>query len=181
MTESTLDGLHGRLERLEREVTWWRRAGIAALACAGLLGAVAATVSTNPDEVKTRRLVITDGDGRPRAVFTVDDGDRTRLSLTDRDNGTTADLTVIPGQSAALSLSLARAGAQAQLAATGDNGQLSVGTRGQRGWLVAAPTGSSLGLGNDSGKPQVSLATSPTLSPSLLLADRDGNAVWKAP
>jgi hypothetical protein len=181
MTEPTLDGLHGRLERLEREVTWWRRVGIAALACAGLLGAVAATVSTNPDEVKTRRLVITDGDGRSRAVFMVDDGDRTRLSLTDRDNGTTADLTVIPGQSAALSLSLARAGAQAQLAATGDNGQLSVGTRGQRGWLVAAPTGSSLGLGNDSGKPQVSLAASPTLSPSLLLADRDGNAVWKAP
>lgn len=179
MTEPTLDGLHGRLERLEREVTWWRRAGIAALACAGLLGAVAATVSTSPDEVKTRRLVITDGDGRPRALFMVDDGDRTRLSLTDRDNATTADLTVIPGQSAALSLT--RAGVQAQLAATGDNGQLSVGTRGQRGWLVAAPTGSSLGLGNDSGKPQVSLATSPTLSPSLLLADRDGNAVWKAP
>jgi hypothetical protein len=179
MTEPTLDGLHGRLERLEREVTWWRRAGIAALACAGLLGAVAATVSTNPDEVKTRRLVITDGDGRARAVFTVDDSDRTRLSLTDRDNGTTADLTVVPGQSAALSL--ARAGAQAQLATTGDNGQLSVGTRGQRGWLVAAPSGSSLGLGNESGKPQISLATNPTLAPGLLLSDRDGNVVWKAP
>jgi hypothetical protein len=179
MTEPTLDPLHGRLERLERELAWWRRAGIAALTCAGLLGAVAATVSTNPDEVKTRRLVITDGDGRTRAVFTVDESDRTRLSLTDRDNGTTADLTVIPGQSAALSM--ARAGAQAQLAATGDHGQLSVGTRGHRGWLVAAPAGASLGLGNESGKPQVSLATSPTLPPSLLLSDRDGNAVWKAP
>ena len=169
MSEPTLDRLHGRLERLERELAWWRRAGIAALACAGLLGAVAATVSTNPDEVKTRRLVITDGDGRTRAVFTVDD----------RDNGTTADLTVIPGQSAALSVT--RAGAQAQLAATGDNGQLSVGTRGQRGWLLAAPSGSSLGLGDASPKPQVSLATSPTLAPSLQLSDRNGNVVWKAP
>jgi hypothetical protein len=86
---------------------------------------------------------------------------------------------VVPGQSAALSVT--RGGVQAQLAANGDNGQLSVSTRGQRGWLVAAPGGSSLGLGNESSKPQVSLATSPTLAPSLQLSDRDGNMVWKAP
>lgn len=179
MMDPALDPLHGRLERLERELAWWRRAGIALLAGVGLLGAVAATVSTNPDEVKTQRLVIIDRDGRTRAVFTVDASDRTRLSLADRDNATTADITVIPGQSAALSL--IRGTAQAQLAAAGDNGQLSVGTRGQRGWLMAAPGGSSVGLGDESGKPQISLATSPTLAPSLLLADRDGNAVWKAP
>jgi len=53
--------------------------------------------------------------------------------------------------------------------------------RALRDWLVAAPGGSSVGLGDESGKPQISLATSPTLAPSLLLADRDGNAVWKAP
>jgi hypothetical protein len=157
MREPSLDGLHARLERLERQVAWRRR----------------------PDEVKTRRLVITDGEGRGRAVLTVDESDRTRLSLADRDGATTADLTVTPGQSAALSVS--RAGAQAQLAAAGDTGQLSVGARGQRGWLVAAPTGSSLALGNDPGKPQVTVATSPTQSPSLQLSDREGNAVWKAP
>src|SRR5580704_5220390 len=142
MSEPTLDRLHTRLDRLERELRWWRRAGIAALAAAGLLGAVAATVTTNPDEVKTRRLVITDGDGRGRAVFTVDESDRTRLSLVDRDGTTSADLTVIPGQSAALSV--VRAGAQAQLAAAGDNGQISVSAGGRRGWLVAAPSGASL-------------------------------------
>ena len=179
MTEPSLDRLHRRLEHLERELAWWRRVGFVALACAGLFGAVAATVTTTPDEVKTRRLVITDADGRGRAVFTVDERDRTRLSLTDRDGATTADLTVIPGQSAALSV--ARAGAQAQLAAGDDKGQLSVGAGGQRGWLVAAPGGASLGLGNDAGKPRISLATSPTLSPSLQLSDREGNAVWKAP
>ena len=79
MTEPSLAALHTRLDRLEREVSWWRRAGVAALACAGLAGAVAATVTTNPDEVKTRRLVITDGEGRDRAIFTVDESDRTRL------------------------------------------------------------------------------------------------------
>lgn len=179
MTDPSLKGLHGRLERLERELAWWRRVGVAALACAGLFGAVAATVTTSPDEVKTRRLVITDGDGRGRAVFTVDDSDRTRLSLTDREGVTSADLTVVPGKSAALSVT--RAGAQAQLAAAGDSGQLSVGARGQQGWLVAAPGGASLGLGSDPAKPQASLATGPTQSPSLLLADRDGRVVWKAP
>jgi hypothetical protein len=179
MREPSIVGLHARLERLERELAWWRRIGVAALACVGLFGAVAATVTTNPDEVKTRRLVITDGDGRGRAVFTVDESDRTRLSLTDRDGATTADLTVIPGQSAALSVG--RAGAQAQLAAAGDNGQLSVTARGQRGWVVAAPSGASLGLGQDPGRPQVSLATSATQSPSLQISDRDGTAVWKAP
>lgn len=179
MTEPSLDRLHGRLERLERELAWWRRVGVVALACTGLFGVVAATVTTTPDEVKTRRLVITDASGRGRAVFTVDERDRTRLSLADRDGATTADITVIPGQSAALSV--ARAGAQAQLAAAGDSGQLSVGAGGQRGWLVAAPGGATLGLGNDAGKPRISLATSPTLSPSLQLSDREGNAVWKAP
>jgi hypothetical protein len=179
MTESTLAALHGRLNRLEREVTWWRRLGIAALACAGLLGAVAATVTTNPDEVKTRRLIITDGDGRARAMFTVDENDRTRLTMNDRDSTTSADLTVSPGQSAALSVS--RAGAQAQLAATGDNGQVSVGTRDQQGWLVAAPTGASLGLGNDPARPQASIAISPSAAPTLLLSDRAGATMWKAP
>jgi len=159
MREPSLDGLHARLERLEREVGWWRRVGVAALAGVGLVGAVAATVTTNPDEVKTRRLVITDGEGR--------------------DGATNADLTVTPGQSAALSVG--RAGAQAQLAAVGEAGQLSVAARGQRGWIVASPSGSSLALGNDPGKPQVSVATSPTQSPALQLSDRDGNAVWKAP
>ncbi|MGH7300067.1 MAG: hypothetical protein ACREJE_06630 [Candidatus Rokuibacteriota bacterium] len=179
MKEPSLDRVHARLERLEREVGWWRRMGIAALAGAGLFGAVAATVTTNPDEVKTRRLVIIDGEGRGRAVLMVDESDRTRLSLADRDGATTADLTVTPGQSAALSVS--RGDAQAQLAAAGDTGQLSVGARGQRGWLVAAPTGSSLALANDPGKPRISLATSSTQSPSLQISDRDGNAVWKAP
>ena len=179
MREPSLDGLHARLERLEREVGWWRRVGVAALAGMGLFGAIAATVTTNPDEVKTRRLVITDGEGRGRATFTVDESDRTRLSLTDRDGATSADLTVTPGQSAALTVG--RPGAQAQLAAVGETGQLSVAARGQRGWLVAAPTGSSLALGNDPGKPQITVATSPTSSPSLQLSDRDGNAVWKAP
>ena len=179
MREPSLDGLQVRLERLECEVGWWRRVGVAALAGVGLFGAIAATVTTNPDEVKTRRLVITDGEGRGRAVLTVDESDRTRLSLADRDGTTTADLTVTPGQSAALSVG--RAGAQAQLAAVSETGQLSVAARGQRAWLVAAPTGSSLALGNDPGKPQITIATSPTLTPSLQLSDRDGNAVWKAP
>ncbi|HEX7787735.1 MAG TPA: hypothetical protein VF653_16070 [Methylomirabilota bacterium] len=179
MTDSTLAALHGRLSRLERELAWWRRLGIGALACAGLLGAVAATVTTSPDEVKTRRLVITDGDGRARAMFTVDDNDRTRLTMNDRDGATSADLTISPGQSAALSVS--RAGARAQLAATGDNGQVSVGTRGQQGWLVAAPTGASLGLGDDPGRPQASIAISPSAAPSLLLSDRAGVTMWKAP
>jgi len=179
MKEPSLHGLQARLERLERQVVWWRRVGIAALAGLGLVGAVAATVTTNPDEVKTRRLVITDGEGRGRAVLTVDESDRTRLSLADRDGATTADLSVTPGQSAALSVG--RAGSQAQLAVAGETSQLSVGARGQRGWLVAAPSGSSLALGNDPGKPQITVATSPTLSPSLQLSDREGNAVWKAP
>jgi hypothetical protein len=179
MNEPSLQGLHARLDRLEREVGWWRRLGIAALAGAGLFGAVAATVTTNPDEVKTRRLVITDGEGRGRGVFTVDESDRVRLTLGDRDGVATADLTVVPGQSAALSLG--RAGTQAQLATAGDSGQLSVSAGGQRSWLVAAPTGASLGLGTETGRPQASIATGPTESPRLQLADRDGNTVWRAP
>jgi hypothetical protein len=179
MNEPSLDGLHARLARLEREVGWWRRVGVVALACAGLAGAVAATVTSNPDEVKTRRLVITDGEGRGRAVFTVDENDRTRLMLGDREGATTADLTITPGRSAALSLGLADT--RAQLATVGDAGQLTLATRDQHGWLAVAPGAANLGLGNDATRPQVSIATGGGQSPSLQLTDRDGNSVWKAP
>ena len=179
MTEPSLAALHTRLDRLEREVSWWRRAGVAALACAGLAGAVAATVTTNPDEVKTRRLVITDGEGRDRAIFTVDESDRTRLMLADREGATTADLTVTPGRSAALSVS--RADAKAQLAASGDAGQLTVAARGEQGWLVAEPGGANMGLGGNAVRPQISIASGGGHGPSVQMTDRDGNGVWKAP
>jgi hypothetical protein len=179
MNEPSLAALHARLDRLEREVGWWRRLSVAALAGVGLVGAVAATVTTNPDEVKTRRLVITDGEGRSRATLAVDASDRTRLSLTDREGVGTAELAVTPGQSAALSVG--RADAQAQLAATREGGQLTVSVRGQQGWLTATPSGSSLGLGPEPARPQVSVGSSPTGGASLQLSDRDGRAVWKAP
>lgn len=179
MREPSFDALAARLARLEHELRWWHRIGIAVLAGAGFFGAVAATITTTPDEVRTRRLVVTDGEGRGRAVLTVDEGDRTRLSLTDRDGATTADLTVNPGRSAAVSVT--QGSGQAQLAATGDNGQLSVNARSERAWLVTTPDGSTLALGNDAKQVQLSLVSSPTLGPSLQLADRDGKGIWKAP
>jgi hypothetical protein len=180
MNEPSLDGLHARLARLEREVGWWRRIGVVALACAGLAGAMAATVTSNPDEVKTRRLVITDGEGRGRALFTVDESDRTRLMLGDRDGATTADLTITPGRSAALSLG--RADTRAQLATIGDTGQLTLAAPGQHGWLAVAPAAANLGLGSDATRPQISIATGrPGEGPSVQLTDRAGAAVWKAP
>lgn len=180
MNEPSLDDLHARLTRLEREVGWWRRVGVVALACAGLAGAVAATVTSNPDEVKTRRLVITDGEGRGRALFTVDESDRTRLMLGDREGATTADLTITPGQSAALSLG--RADARAQLATIGNAGQLTLSAHGHHGWLAVAPAAANLGLGHDASRPQVSIATGGQgQGPSVQLTNRDGSAVWKAP
>ena len=162
MMEPSLEGLHARLERLERQVAWWRRVGVAALAGLGLVGAVAATVTTNPDEVKTRRLVITDGEGRGRAILTVDESDRTRLSLADRDGATTADLTVTPGQSAALSVS--RAGARPSSRPRAIPDSCSVAARGSgdgssqprpgRAWRFGERSGQAPGHGRDQPDPE---------------------------
>ena len=63
----TLDAIAARLDRLERSSRRWRRAAIGL----GLLAVAAAAPASQPaaDELRTRRLVLVDAQGRPAAVL----------------------------------------------------------------------------------------------------------------
>ncbi len=177
MTEPMLEQLTVRLERVERQLRWWRRIAILGVGGLGLVGVIGATITATPDEVRTRRLVISDGEGRGRAVLTVDDSDRTRLSLTDRTGEVSADLTVTTGQSSSLTVTTRKT--EVQLVATAGTGQLSAAAESEKAWLVTTPEGSTLALSND--PIQVSVISNRAQGPSLQLRDREGKAVWKAP
>jgi hypothetical protein len=163
MKELSLDGLHARLTvssgRSAGGAGWRRRPGVR-----GSPGAVAATVTINPDEEDApardhgRRR-------RARAVFTVDESDRTRLTLAT--GRATADLTVTPGQSVACRWPR---DAQAQPRPRA-MGPARWGAR-PAGLAVATPNGSSRGPATSRAGHR-SQSRAPHPGPSLQLSDRD--------
>ena len=78
-----------RLERVEQELRWWRRLGAACavmLAFVTLLGATRARI---PDEIRAKRFVLQDGQGKERARLEVVAPDWTALTF-EGEAGTTA-------------------------------------------------------------------------------------------
>lgn len=69
MSEPTSDTLTSRLDRLERELRWWRVAGTGVLCILSVIVLMAATRAQVPDEMKAKRVVIVDQQGNPRIVL----------------------------------------------------------------------------------------------------------------
>ena len=77
MDSLTLDDMARRVERLEREVRWWRRAWAGAAVVVGVLGILGAAGAPVADEVRARRFTVVDGQGTTQAqlgLFTSVDG-----------------------------------------------------------------------------------------------------------
>ncbi len=75
MDAGRVEALAARMGRLEQEVRWWRRAGgsaAALVAIAGLLGMAAPAGGPAAEEVRARRIVLVDAEGRERAALAVD-------------------------------------------------------------------------------------------------------------
>lgn len=99
MDDPTVDSLSQRLDRLEREIRWWRRLGtvvVSTLVLAFLLGATGQKVA---DEVRAKLFVLVDVDGKDRAALVVT-ADGPVLALYDRDGKFRADLAVTAAGSA---------------------------------------------------------------------------------
>ena len=64
MPEPNVEAVLRRVERLEAEVRWWRRVAIVPVALLVLLALVAAEHAAAPGEVRARRFVLTDAEGR---------------------------------------------------------------------------------------------------------------------
>lgn len=65
MTDSTLETITKRLDRLERDVWRWKLAGSAALLLIFALLATAASPKV-PDEVRAKKFIVVDDGGKPR-------------------------------------------------------------------------------------------------------------------
>jgi hypothetical protein len=64
-----LEALTCLLDRLERQVWWWKVVGSSAIGILGCVVLIGATAQTAPGEIKTNRVVIVDDAGKPRIVL----------------------------------------------------------------------------------------------------------------
>src|SRR5512145_2255647 len=59
--------LRQRLDRIERELRWWRRVGSLAVGLMAILALVSAAPSKPPDQIRAKRFVVVDKKGRSLA------------------------------------------------------------------------------------------------------------------
>jgi hypothetical protein len=69
MNDRSLETLTRRLDRLERQVWWWKVVGSSAIGVLGFVVLIEATAQTVPGEIKTNRVVIADDAGKSRIVL----------------------------------------------------------------------------------------------------------------
>jgi hypothetical protein len=97
MNDRILETLMCRLDRLERQVRWWKVVGSAAVGILGFVVLIGATAQRVPDEIKANRVVIVDDTGKPRIVLGKgEDGkdDRYEISLANKKGAPTVVLYV---------------------------------------------------------------------------------------
>jgi len=61
------DGVMQRLDRMERELRWWRRVGVLAISLMTILALVSAAPTKVPDQIRAKRFVVVDKTGRSLA------------------------------------------------------------------------------------------------------------------
>lgn len=98
MTQRSLEAMAQRLDRLERERRWWKVTGVGSAVVMALVLLLGAAPRKAPDEIRARRVVVVDGEGRERITLgwyfgyglkIIGKDDKTRISLEDWDNGQT--------------------------------------------------------------------------------------------
>lgn len=206
MSQAATERLGKRLERLEREIRWWRCGTLLValgLASVVLMGQASPTSRT----VEAERFVLKDARGTIRAQLTVlTDGGGPVLGLADKDGRVRAFLSLLSDGAPLLALSdtegkarvtlgfdqgvadltfLDRAGKRrVQLAFGPDLARLVFSDQGEkvRAALGVGPDGvPTLGLFDKDGHPRAGLSLHADGEPGLVLADKDGKVIWKAP
>ena len=150
-----------RLDRLEREVRWWKLFGGSAMALLGLVLLIAATGVKVADAIRTKRFVLVDTNGKRRAEWGVSTAGAVGLNLYGKD-GTTG-----------------RAGLAVDVH---DVPRLYLASEsGRRGVLLSSGIGSSaMELYNSESKPSLRVMLWVNAAPHIEIYE-DGNAIWKAP
>ncbi|MFQ5691936.1 MAG: hypothetical protein ACE5IM_02680 [Nitrospinota bacterium] len=164
MDRAREDAVGGRLDRLERESRRWRALGIAAVAVLGLVALLGAKGTRVADEVRARRFVVVDREGRVRAALAVvvkEDVEKgLGLALYDADGNRRA------------SLGVSRDGANVLLKDAGGRTRIA---------LAVGRNGPVLALYDANFKTRAGLAVFDGKGPTLLLNGPNGKPIWRAP
>jgi len=104
MNQAPLGTLVQRLDRLERHLRRWRVLGIVAMIALGLVFLLGATSPKAADEIRAKRFVLVDEDGRVRAMLHLAASRFAGLQLYDQSGRSGAFLFTWPEGGAALTL-----------------------------------------------------------------------------
>lgn len=102
MTESTLHTLTRRLDRLEREVRFWKVLGSISLTALTFITLAAANPVSVPDEVRAKRFLVVDAKGEIRGGLALMGDGAITLTLAASNGLSGATLTADPGGGATL-------------------------------------------------------------------------------
>ena len=165
MTLHTADiqALAQRLERVERDLRWWKRFGGTTLTILVAIMLLAATSGKVPDEIRAKRFVLEDANGKERASLTAEADGQARLIVHDENGIGRAALGVLPDGSPVLGLGGKSGKARVSLA-------------------VMAPNDTPiLSLFDKDAKRRTELGVLPDGSPHLTLRGGDEKVIWQAP
>lgn len=165
--------------------SWGRSLGTACVAILGLVLLVGATGEKVPPEVRAKRFVLTDKDGKTRAELYGEPDGSIALRLADRNGVVRAGLSVGADGFPHLALNGADGRPRALLTARPDDWPTLVffdkwGKRrlaldvGLGGWPVLA-------LADERGDDRAVLQVAPDGTPVLVFFDKTGKVSWKAP
>lgn len=166
MKEPTLGDLTQRLNRLEREVRWWRFIGVSMVAVLGLVVLVGATTPKVAEEITAYAFTVLDMEGRTRVRLVVDGGGPA-IRLYDA-AGTNRGELLLRGDGApflTLRDSEGKTTAQVDVSPDGFGGLVLMGSR--------------MGIGAP--RREIQLGFTRSESPFLQMLDKDGKVIWTAP
>jgi hypothetical protein len=160
--DDRMESLERRLERLAREVWWYRTAGavLALMVTAGaVMGGAGAAAPAPPAELKARRFVLVGDDGAPLAALEATPGGGTRLALSGRGAAARAVLGLAADGAPALSLHGADGERRALVEVAGETGTVTaLGPARTRVALVADDTAPRVAVSDASGTDRAWLA-----------------------
>lgn len=185
MKTPRLDAVRRWGDRLGRVGRWWSSLGTACVAILGLVLLAGATGEKVPPEVRAKRFVLTDTDGKTRAELWGEPDGSIALRLADRNGVVRARLSVGADGFPHLALNGADGRPRALLTAKPDDWPNLVffdkwGKRrlvldvGLGGWSVLA-------LADERGDDRAVLQVAPDGTPVLVFFDKTGKVSWKAP
>lgn len=184
MAEPTPDTVTQRLDRVEREVRWYRFLGVVALVVTAYISLVGASGAKVFDEVSANRFFLVDSQGRRQGFLTITPNGSPVFGLYDSGGKAGIQLAVTDG-APSLSLTDKYERGRAVLAVLPD-GSPGLDLLDKKGTLravlgVSADGKPALVLFAEDGTRRIGLTVGPEGHALVGVLDKDGKVIWKAP